>query len=284
MDPQLSALLSAVLVATGIVAGCFVLEMIFPAEPDPGWASRAEDLLLFLLNSAVLIALAPVLGVAVAGLPSLHLLARLEAIQDLPPFWKQIGSTLVYALVWDFFQYWTHRAQHRTAFLWRFHRTHHDGHAMASSTAVRQSLGAHFISFACIHLPTVSVLGYTGLPYVGSIILFSAWGYYNHANIRIEIPIVNKVFSGPDVHHLHHSPRPEHFGRNLAAFFTFYDRLFGTYVPPQRRTRFSTRPPRSESTGLSRFVRAWLIDVPTPEDSAASVLPATVAGRSDRLG
>ena len=36
----------------------------------------------------------------------------------------------------------------------------------------------------------------------------------------------------PRYHHIHHSDKPQHHMANLAAFFTIWDRLFGTYVNP----------------------------------------------------
>ena len=271
------AFLSTVLIAGGIVAGCFVLEVLFPAEPDAGIASRLEDFLLFVLNTGVFIAIEPLLSMVVGGLPSLRLLERLDAIGPPSRILEQILSTVVYALVWDFFQYWTHRAEHRIPFLWRFHRTHHDGRVMSSSTSLRQSLGATFIGFVCTHLPTVCILGYTGLSYVGGIILFSAWGYYNHANVQIEIPIFNRVLSGPHVHHLHHTQQPQLYGCNLAAFFPFYDRMFGTYASPQRNTRLSTLAPRPQTSGVRRFIAAWLFDRSTSSQPAGFVkdMPTT---------
>jgi len=36
----------------------------------------------------------------------------------------------------------------------------------------------------------------------------------------------------PRYHHIHHSDKPEHNMGNLAALFTVWDRLLGTYVNP----------------------------------------------------
>jgi len=32
-----------------------------------------------------------------------------------------LAATLVFALVWDFFQYWSHRLQHSSRFMWAVH-------------------------------------------------------------------------------------------------------------------------------------------------------------------
>ena len=237
--------LSSVLIAGGIVAACCVLEMRFPAEPDPGVASRLEDLLLFMLNSAVVIAVSPLLGMAVGGslrctfskrwMPSGRAIAS-----------EKIRATLVYALVWDFFQYWFHRAGHQSPFLWRFHRTHHDGHAMSSSTSLRQSLGANFIGFVCTHLPTVCILGYRGFP-------TSEGSSCSRPGGTTTTPTSDR---DPDLQQRAlrpaRTPSPSHRrAANVWAqpggVFPFYDRMFGTYAPPQRHTRLSTFLPARRS-------------------------------------
>jgi sterol desaturase/sphingolipid hydroxylase (fatty acid hydroxylase superfamily) len=36
----------------------------------------------------------------------------------------------------------------------------------------------------------------------------------------------------PRYHHIHHSANPAHYDLNLGSSFTFWDRLFGTYLDP----------------------------------------------------
>src|ERR1044072_4966890 len=37
-----------------------------------------------------------------------------------------IFCTVTFVVVWDFFQYWVHRAEHRFPSLWTIHRFHHE--------------------------------------------------------------------------------------------------------------------------------------------------------------
>ena len=254
---QLIAVLWAIATAFAIVVSCYFVERMLPSERDAGVGARLESLLLFLLNGLLLAAISPMLGDVVVALPSLRLLGQIGALTWLPAALRTVVLIVVYALVWDFFQYWVHRAEHHFDFLWRFHRTHHDDVSMTSATATRQSIGGSLISVAGVHLPTVCILGYEGLPYIGGVILFSAWGYYNHANVQIGVPGLDGFISGPNVHRLHHVHATHLYGRNLAAFFTFYDRLFGTYAPVSR-DRVSTRSPYPVQFGLRRVVSSWL--------------------------
>jgi sterol desaturase/sphingolipid hydroxylase (fatty acid hydroxylase superfamily) len=45
-----------------------------------------------------------------------------------------------------------------------------------------------------------------------------------------------------DMHRIHHSPEPRETNSNFGAVFSFWDRLFGTYVPPD--------PARAPTYGL----------------------------------
>ncbi|HEX5068832.1 MAG TPA: sterol desaturase family protein [Vicinamibacterales bacterium] len=255
---QLIAVLWSLTTALAIVTGCYLVERLSPFERDPGVSARIESLVLFLLNAVLLAGLSPIISDLVVRLPSLNLLAHVSAIDWLPAVAKTAALIFIYALVWDFFQYWVHRAEHEYGFLWRLHRTHHDDLNMTSATAIRQSVGGSLIGVIGVHLPAVCILGYSGLPYIGGLILFSAWGYYNHANVNMPLPALEGFVSGPNVHRLHHSHAVHLRGCNLAAFFTFYDRLFGTFVAPPRHERLSTRSPRPEPFGLRRVVWSWL--------------------------
>jgi sterol desaturase/sphingolipid hydroxylase (fatty acid hydroxylase superfamily) len=56
--------------------------------------------------------------------------------------------------------------------------------------------------------------------------VFIAWGIFNHANIRLNLRFLERVFITPRLHRTHHlNNGPVH---NLGTFFTFWDRLRGT--------------------------------------------------------
>ena len=47
------------------------------------------------------------------------------------------------------------------------------------------------------------------------------------------------MFVTPRYHHIHHSSDPEHYRANLGSRLTIWDRLFGTYVNPERVPQIS---------------------------------------------
>jgi len=65
-------------------------------------------------------------------------------------------------------------------------------------------------------------------------ILANGWGYFIHANIRLDIRWLTPVIGGPQLHRIHHSLESGHLNRNFSAFFPVWDILFGTYYRPGR--------------------------------------------------
>jgi sterol desaturase/sphingolipid hydroxylase (fatty acid hydroxylase superfamily) len=46
--------------------------------------------------------------------------------------------------------------------------------------------------------------------------------------------LLTPVVTGPQYHRIHHSIEPKHLGKNYAAFFPIWDRIFGTCWQPAR--------------------------------------------------
>jgi sterol desaturase/sphingolipid hydroxylase (fatty acid hydroxylase superfamily) len=190
--------------------------------------------------AVLMVFLHPVFDTATASLLKQGTLGESGLIGKIVPNWKagsgagwQLVIALVYGFVWDFFQYWAHRLQHVSPQLWPFHRVHHSDPDVNASTAVRQSLGHYFISFSLIGLPTLIVCGVNVLDVASATVLFAGWGYFNHANIRLHLGPLTPVFSGPQLHRIHHGIAPDYHNRNFAAFFPVLDVMFGTYRAPR---------------------------------------------------
>lgn len=141
-------------------------------------------------------------------------------------------ATIAYAVVWDFFQYWGHRLQHRFPILWGAHIVHHDDENMNSTTALRRSFPEHLLNYLLIAVPTFVVCGLEMLPLYGGIVLFWTWGFVNHANVRLDFGPLTPLISGPQWHRLHHDRASGQAATNFAAFFPVIDIIFGTYRKP----------------------------------------------------
>lgn len=224
--------------AIGIVAFACGVSWIFehfrPAIADHGLNGRMHNIKVFMLVLLGLLILPFISAWIMPMLPNVSL------IETLLPSWKSDGwlgavaATLIYAFVWDFFQYWVHRLQHAIPALWVFHRVHHSDNAMNASTSIRQSFGSIMLGYFFVHIPTFIVCGGGLLPYIGSIVLFSGWGYLNHANFKITFGRMSWLLSGPQLHRLHHGKSKEYYDRNYAAFFPVLDLIFGTLRLPKK--------------------------------------------------
>jgi sterol desaturase/sphingolipid hydroxylase (fatty acid hydroxylase superfamily) len=151
--------------------------------------------------------------------------------------WQPVGlgslflATLVYAFVWDFFQYWSHRLQHSSPILWQVHTLHHDDD-MDTTTSLRRSFAEQLVNYFLSSVPTFIVCGFHLLPAIGAVFLFQTWGFINHANTRIDFGPATALVSGPQWHRLHHSRANGRDSVNFAAFFPIIDLAFGTYRKP----------------------------------------------------
>ena len=143
-----------------------------------------------------------------------------------------VAATVVYAFVWDSFQYWSHRAQHSFGWLWPAHALHHDDDHVNSTTALRNTLWSGVLGFLIVYVPTSVICGFDLLTVYGAMALFATWGFFNHANVRLRLGPLTPVVSGPQWHRIHHGRDPEYHDANFAAFFPVIDVVFGTYRRP----------------------------------------------------
>jgi len=235
----------------------YVLERLVPAEPDQTISKRLFNstyypfLLAWLLLQQLMLAPAYSYFFRVSGGGLLSKLFN-------PPqgFVAQFMFALLFAVVWDLWQYWIHRWQHAWPLLWETHKFHHSETALNSSAQARH----HFLNailFGVLYIPLLILFGWFTPHFVASFVMFRIWGFVNHANMRLHFGSLTPLVSSPQWHRIHHSLFAQHHDKNFAAFFPFIDLLFGTYYRPQK----GEYPP----TGLS------------PEQNSGNLREATVA-------
>jgi sterol desaturase/sphingolipid hydroxylase (fatty acid hydroxylase superfamily) len=144
--------------------------------------------------------------------------------------WMAVPVTLVCL---DLLSYAWHRANHRVAVLWRFHRVHHLDQAPNCSTAVRFHPGELLLSLP-LRLGAVLVLGAPVEAVVAFEIVFAWSNVLEHGNFdvarRLERGLA-RVLITPAMHRLHHSSDRDELDTNFGTVFALWDRLFGTYRP-----------------------------------------------------
>ena len=143
----------------------------------------------------------------------------------------------------DLANYWVHRLLHQLPWLRRIHTLHHSAEQltlltthrihpieplllaigrglaltpvlMVAQTIFSDQLASTLLAALCISSP-----------------LYHLTLHLQHCHISIRYPRLLRYFlMSPHVHQIHHSSAPEHRHKNYAIVFSFWDRMFGTYL------------------------------------------------------
>jgi sterol desaturase/sphingolipid hydroxylase (fatty acid hydroxylase superfamily) len=133
----------------------------------------------------------------------------------------------------DMVIYWQHRIFHTYSWLWSLHKVHHADTEFDTTTALR----FHPIEIVLSMLIKMAVVCAMGIDPIMVIVfetILNSSAMFNHANIRFS-PRVDKalrrVIVTPDMHRVHHSVYREECNSNYGFFLSFWDTLFGSYIP-----------------------------------------------------
>jgi len=149
---------------------------------------------------------------------------RIEA-----PAWL---AFVVAILALDLSAYAQHYVLHRIPVLWRIHRVHHTDQEYDFSTGARFHPLETFYSTSILSI-VILVLGAPPLAVLVSQLLTIAFNFIEHANVRIPRrldAVLRLVFVTPDVHRIHHSQNAREGQSNFANTFSWWDRIFRTYL------------------------------------------------------
>ena len=213
----------------GAILAVAVAESIVPARelgPSPGrrWL---QNFSLTVLGSVLVRTVFPIAGVGWALFCAERELGLLNQVAS--PDWLAIALTVV---VLDLGYYTQHYLLHRIPLLWRLHRTHHSDLEYDFSTGVRFHPFEAFYTAAFV-AGAIAMLGAPPAGVMLSQIVAAAVSFTEHANVRIPDRIdrvIRLVFVTPNMHRIHHSAEPDEGNSNFSNMFSFWDRLFGTYI------------------------------------------------------
>jgi sterol desaturase/sphingolipid hydroxylase (fatty acid hydroxylase superfamily) len=146
------------------------------------------------------------------------------------PLWLH---TILALLMLDFIGAWLiHWVQHKTGWMWQFHKIHHIDKQIDATTALRHHpveglfrVMALFIAIVTMGVPFWMVMLYQSLS--------AFMSQFEHANIHLPKWLDNTlswVVVSPDMHKVHHSHYQPQTDANYANIFSIWDRLFGTFV------------------------------------------------------
>ena len=145
------------------------------------------------------------------------------------PYWL---AALVSVVLLDLVIYLQHVMFHSIPALWRLHVVHHADVDFDVSTGIRFH-PIEIILSMLIKLAAVSALGPPVLAVLIFEILLNSLAMFNHANVRIPLPldrVLRWFIVTPDMHRVHHSVDQVEYTTNFGFNLSWWDRLLGTYL------------------------------------------------------
>jgi sterol desaturase/sphingolipid hydroxylase (fatty acid hydroxylase superfamily) len=150
--------------------------------------------------------------------------------------WPLAVRIFLYLVLADFGHYWVHRLLH-TRHLWRAHKWHHSPTYMYWLAGVRGSI----IQMTLTNMAYIAAGAFLSVApwwmFWAILLKGMAQNDFMHLNVWWGNRWLEWIIVTPRYHHVHHSDNPAHYGGNLAALFPIWDRVFGTYVDPEKVPR-----------------------------------------------
>ena len=138
---------------------------------------------------------------------------------------------IVAFILFDFWMYLWHLANHRIRFLWRFHRMHHTDLEVDTTTALRfHPVEIIFSSIARLAVVPFLSMNLTQLAAYG--IFLQPVILFHHSNVGLPESwdrVLRLCIVTPNMHRVHHSQEWSETNSNYASIFSLWDRLNRTY-------------------------------------------------------
>lgn len=205
------------------------LEVFFPRRPldVPRWRRWISNLPLGAFNILIFTLAVPLGAFAAALLAEEHGWGALR-LAPLPD-WLAIALGV---LALDLTGYMSHRILHSVPALWRLHHVHHSDIEIDFTTTVRHHPAEALLMVMAVFGFTI-VVGASPESVVLYQIAATVIDFASHGNLRVPQKLdgwIRSVVVTPDMHVVHHSARKRETDSNYGTVFSFWDRLFGSYV------------------------------------------------------
>lgn len=157
------------------------------------------------------------------------------ALIDLSPYPAWL-ALLIFFVINDFVQWFTHIMLHRYEFLWRFHKVHHSVEEMGFAAHLRYHWMENLLYKPMKTLAVMVIGGFepTDAYLIHFITVFI--GHLNHANIRLTFGPLKYILNNPVMHLYHHAkklPDGQMQGVNFGISLSLWDYIFKTNYIPQ---------------------------------------------------
>ena len=233
-----------------LVLTLMIVETFFPLNKD--WKMTKKS---FLRDLKYILIDAPIIGLTKTGFG----LIAIWYSQTHTGFFTSspiLLSTIIFLLVFEFFQYWYHRISHTATgkvgkFLWRIHLAHHlPDKVYVVMHAVFNPINA-FVTATIIQLPLI-LLGISPEAALAATLLIDLQSLVSHFNVNIKAGFLNYIFIGTETHRYHHSANIDE-AKNYGNTLAIWDIIFGTFyykpnaVPQKLGMHNSNEYPKSEN-------------------------------------
>jgi hypothetical protein len=170
----------------------------------------------------------------ILGFGTFHLDDIWPSVTDGP-----IIGFVLYLVLFDFVNYWIHRAQHQWNWWWALHAVHHSQRQMTQWTDNRNHLLDDLLR-AVIWVVVAQLVGIAPSQFVVVVALTQLSENFQHANLRLSFGRVGeRLWVSPRFHRLHHAIGLGHEshnskgdtvlgGHNFGVLLPCWDMLFGT--------------------------------------------------------
>ncbi len=181
--------------------------------------------------------------------------ARL-ALWPASAFWTGWAGIGLATLLYDFCDYWLHRASHRCTLFWAAHVVHHQSQEFNLSTALRQESLYPVFGFP-FFLP-LALLGVPPSTFAAAGVIVLFYQFWIHTGHVGQLGWFDRVFSSPSNHRVHHAVNDGYVDRNYAAILIVWDRLFGTYAAETEPCVYGARAPLASWDPLRALAQVFL--------------------------
>lgn len=235
-----------------VVALAGLLELLERAMPhEPAWRRSRGDVPTDVAHLVATLLLSPLVQAATLGLlPG----ALTPALSRVP---LALALPLVVVLG-DLGPYVVHRASHEwSPFLFRVHAVHHGPTRLFWLNAFR----VHPLNLAAntaLRIAPGVLLGASHEALLLAAVVSAFANMVAHANVAMELGVLDWIFSGPTLHRVHHHLDVRRSQSNYGATTILWDVLFGTRRPAE--------PVRDGDVGLGEVTppEGWLAQVLYP--------------------
>lgn len=171
-------------------------------------------------------------------------------------FWNGWIGLLAAVILFDFCNYWVHRAGHECAVFWAAHAVHHQSQDFNLSIALRQGSAVAILGW--IFFLPMAIIGVPPKNFGIAAMVLLLYGYWVHTEHIGKLGWFDHVFSSPSNHRVHHAVNAGYLDRNYGALLVVWDKLFGTFAEEREPCIYGTVRPLDSWNPLRALLNVYV--------------------------